>query len=744
MADTDTDSDGTLDCEDGCVDDPDKTEAGVCGCGEAETDTDSDGTPDCSDACPLDPKNDEDEDGVCGDVDNCPTTANADQADADSDGVGDACFVDPDKDDDGILDVDDNCVDVPNPDQTDWDADGVGDACQPGVAYEFTGGACTMGSRSNGGAPAMLLFAVAALLLIARRRKTLVALPVRASRSLFTGLFAALIVVGGGTSPAAAESIDVQAFRPSPFAQDLFTVETGDVKGPCCWSGGLFLNYQNNPLVLRQTGGGSDDIVANVVSKQITGNLLGSYRFFDWFALGLDVPVVLFQDGEALAGIAEPGVAGAGDIRLYPRFKLYRSRKGTFSLAASPTIILPTGGMSDDYMGRDGVAFLPTLMASLNLGRWGVALDAATLIGTADHTFANLDTSNTLNIKGGAWVSVVEKKLDLIAESAIATPLDDLFGNSAEGPVEVLAGVKWHAVPGVDLSLGGGTGLTQGVSAPDFRIFAGVMLFCEPKPEAPPVDTDGDGYYDPDDECPLDPEDFDKFEDEEGCPDPDNDGDGICDPWVATKGESEKRKSVCVGSDACPEIPEDKDGFEDDDGCPEPDNDKDGLCDPWVDEQGKAKDYASVCVPTDECPMEPETKNSYQDDDGCPDRAVVLEEKKIIILQKVLFHYDKTTIKDESFPLLNEVVSTLADNPQLLKIRIEGHTDERGSGPYNKTLSAGRTKEVLDYLVAHGIDAGRLSSKGFGESKPLVKNAQTEEDHQKNRRVEFIILKQAE
>ena len=89
---------------DQCPDDPNKTEPGICGCGVADTDTDSDGTADCNDACPADPNNDADGDGVCGNVDNCPAAANASQADADSDGKGDVCEAcpnDPNNDADG-------------------------------------------------------------------------------------------------------------------------------------------------------------------------------------------------------------------------------------------------------------------------------------------------------------------------------------------------------------------------------------------------------------------------------------------------------------------------------------------------------------------------------------------------------------------------------------------------------------------------------------------------------------------
>ncbi len=91
VADTDTDHDGTPDCQDRCPDDPAKTRPGGCGCGVSDADADGDGAPDCGDTCPDDAENDADNDGICGNLDNCPAAANADQADTDGDGAGDAC-----------------------------------------------------------------------------------------------------------------------------------------------------------------------------------------------------------------------------------------------------------------------------------------------------------------------------------------------------------------------------------------------------------------------------------------------------------------------------------------------------------------------------------------------------------------------------------------------------------------------------------------------------------------------------
>jgi outer membrane protein OmpA-like peptidoglycan-associated protein len=262
---------------------------------------------------------------------------------------------------------------------------------------------------------------------------------------------------------------------------------------------------------------------------------------------------------------------------------------------------------------------------------------------------------------------------------------------------------------------------------------------CAPKQELVVTveDSDGDGILDPDDECPNDPEDKDGFQDSDGCPDNDNDNDGILDV-----------------DDNCPNDPEDKDEFEDDDGCPDPDNDGDGLADP-----------------IDQCPNDAEDKDGFEDDDGCPDcdndgdgvlecptvvdkcpdqpapdtadgcpqkyKLVVVTESKIEIKQTVYFATNKSVIKRVSFPLLNEVAQALQDNPTI-EVRIEGHTDSRGSDKHNLKLSDDRANSVREYLIGQGVDGGRMTSKGFGEDVPIADN-RTKDGRAQNRRVEFVI-----
>lgn len=216
---------------------------------------------------------------------------------------------------------------------------------------------------------------------------------------------------------------------------------------------------------------------------------------------------------------------------------------------------------------------------------------------------------------------------------------------------------------------------------------------------------------------------------------PDTDGDGLCDPWVSEEGFSDKYASVCTGLDNCPEEAEDFDGFQDDDGCPDADNDRDGLCDPWVEAKGMLANFAHVCKGVDLCPEQAETLNSYKDEDGCPDE-VPQPPKKVFILEGVNFESGKATITPDSYISLMKVVDIMETFTEAT-FEIVGHTDNVGNKDKNKQLSADRAAAVKNFLVEKGINESRMVTDGMGDTKPVASN-KTPEGRAQNRRIEFI------
>ena len=117
---------------------------------------------------------------------------------------------------------------------------------------------------------------------------------------------------------------------------------------------------------------------------------------------------------------------------------------------------------------------------------------------------------------------------------------------------------------------------------------------------------------------------------------------------------------------------------------------------------------------------------------------VTLTDRRLIIHDKVYFETNKAIIKPESHELLYMVARTLVEHPEVLKVRVEGHADERGGDDFNLQLSQRRAESVRQFLIRSGVAPGRLTAKGWGEQKPL-QEASNEEAWAVNRRVEFHI-----
>jgi outer membrane protein OmpA-like peptidoglycan-associated protein len=122
-----------------------------------------------------------------------------------------------------------------------------------------------------------------------------------------------------------------------------------------------------------------------------------------------------------------------------------------------------------------------------------------------------------------------------------------------------------------------------------------------------------------------------------------------------------------------------------------------------------------------------------------PIQVATVAENVTITLNNIFFDIDKATLQPESYPELNRIASLLKER-QTMRIEIAGHTDSTGPDRYNLQLSERRAKAVVTYLVRQGINSNRISVVFFGESKPIAPNT-TEEGRQRNRRVEFKILK---
>jgi len=258
-----------------------------------------------------------------------------------------------------------------------------------------------------------------------------------------------------------------------------------------------------------------------------------------------------------------------------------------------------------------------------------------------------------------------------------------------------------------------------------------------PRPP-PPVDDDPDKdrVRGTEDQCPRAPEDTDDYQDDDGCPDPDNDADGVADlqdacpieaedrdGWQDDDGCAERdndRDGIVDNMDTCPAEAEDRDGFEDSDGCIDPDNDADGVADAG-----------------DSCGGMAETTNGYRDGDGCPDTIPGPLARLTTRIPPINFRIDTAELSPRSRRVLDAAVAVLVKYPEVT-LEIRAHTEGKDSA----ALAQQRADAVRAYLIAKGIDGGRLIAKGYGDTVPLASLAgltgpKLTAARAKNRRVEL-------
>ncbi|MFK8270157.1 OmpA family protein [Capnocytophaga stomatis] len=258
-------------------------------------------------------------------------------------------------------------------------------------------------------------------------------------------------------------------------------------------------------------------------------------------------------------------------------------------------------------------------------------------------------------------------------------------------------------------------------------------------------DTDGDGVFDKDDECPE----VAGLKEFNGCPD--TDGDGIADKNDACPEEAGLKEfngcpdtdgdGIADKDDACPEVagPKELNGCPDTDGdgvadkddkCPEVAGPKENAGCPWPD-----TDKDGVLDKDDECPEVAGPASNK----GCPEVTEEVQKTLNEYAKTILFDTGKATIKPQSAAVLEQIVSVLNQYPNS-RFTIEGHTDSTGNKAKNLTLSQERADSVRLYLVQRGVSDTRLSAKGYGVEKPIASNKNAK-GRALNRRVEINLVK---
>jgi large repetitive protein len=598
-------------------------------------------------------------------------------------------------------------------------------------------------------------------------------------------------VVAAGGSARAQRGVDSELFRPALDSYGIFTVDRAQTSHQWDWGFKLFIDYAQNPLRLNICPATCDCTAVTMSQKPGLSAVMGwqavmHFGFHlgltDWLELVADIPVsaegytaAYGTYGSAASGDittartgfyansgytnVPPPDASALDWRIGFKARIFRA--GMFALAASAVVTLPFG---DDaaFLGDGGFTFRPTLIADVTKGPITAAINIGAIVrpetivlapndpsGSPGRTL--IDVGHELTWSAGfayrfvRWVGIAAEIYGLVP-LVHSAPTNNPLDAGKDYTANVAGGFQFFPLKDISVGVGAGAGIIgSAMRHEDFRVFGGLTWApAEGKGAVATggIDTDGDGIPDAQDLCPTEAEDKDGFDDEDGCPDPDNDQDGIPDKLDKCPNEPEDKDGfqdddgcpeidndgdgIPDAQDKCPNDPEDKDGFQDDDGCPDLDNDGDGIPDAL-----------------DKCPNEPETFNGVDDTDGCPDSGgqVTIAGGKIELPENINFDTGSDKISGRSESLMDRIAEKIKANPGVKRIRIEGHTDDVGGAKKNQELSQARAESVRNFLIKKGVEPERLQAVGYGDTRPLDKR-KTADARAKNRRVEFIIVEQ--
>ncbi|MEO6950792.1 MAG: OmpA family protein [Polyangia bacterium] len=577
--------------------------------------------------------------------------------------------------------------------------------------------------------------------------------------------------LSGSSGLARADKLDLQQFHPAATSTGYLSLDDPSVLPAWRAAVGLYLSDGHDALVLRD----GNQIVpsGHIVQHQVWLEAMGSIGFFNRFEVGLALPVALYQGGDAApsgydvaAALRGQRGAGLGDLRLDGKILLFdRSIHRHHHLALALVIGLTAPTSTQDLAGEHNATSRPRLVFEWAFHRLHlVSTFGAVLRARAE--VLGIDVTHQLTFGLGARVRIwsgLEAYGEIRGAVDVALPRGVAL-KSVDAPGEFEVGLGWQTKVGLRPFLAGGAGLGRGYGDPTFRVLVGARYAIPAmKKEAPWVDEDADHDGVPNGldrclteagpaangGCPDGDLDGDQVVDRldacpersgpaanNGCPDYDTDGDNIPDRLDKCPKQQGSRQNLgCPARDSdgdgVPDVIDrcrDKPGSAENDGCPDIDSDGDGLVDRL-----------------DKCPFDAEVYNGEKDDDGCPETAPALADLaagQVALFEPIVFDKDGAgeKLSAKSTRVLLAAAALLRNHVEIARVRIEGHTDDRGSPVDNLDLSLARAQLVRHFLVEEGkVAPERVMAQGFGGDRPLVDNA-TPQGRARNRRIEITVL----
>lgn len=547
-----------------------------------------------------------------------------------------------------------------------------------------------------------------------------------------------------------------------PGSRGSLEVSNGQTLGHLNFRAGAALFYTYGNLQTFKNPG-SQLLVKDRLGVQIFGAL----GLLDWLEIGVNVPIIAYQTSSSDSIDAS---AGLGNPWLHVKANLLGPSKPV-TLGLDLGVGIPVG--TTTAQGNGGFEFAPRLQLGKVFNEWQIAGELGFLYQpVTDYRAITKGGADTIGSQ--LWLGATATTISASGPRGEVTVRGTVPFAGGRPGVEAQLGVRFP-VGVFELFASAGPGFGGEPNTPHVRVYFGGAFANTPLTQppclegrdyvlenCPDLDKDHDGVKNAADKAPLEAEDKDGFQDEDGVPDPDNDQDGVLDgddKCPNVKGVAENHGCPDVDTDKdgivdrldkCPKEPEDKDGFEDQDGCPDLDNDKDGVLDAQdscPDQAGLARDHGcppkdtdgdGVTDSLDNCPNDKGTAENA----GCPaaqKQLVVITDTKLKILDRVYFDLGKASIQKRSNALLENIGKVLVGHPEIALIQVEGHTDNAGKPETNKKLSQERADAVKAHLMKLGVAETRLKAVGFGDEKPAEPNT-TAAGREANRRVEFNLV----
>jgi outer membrane protein OmpA-like peptidoglycan-associated protein len=538
----------------------------------------------------------------------------------------------------------------------------------------------------------------------------------------------AIALVLSFTSLAQAQGVALDQYRAADTPLDGFVVWRPRTLTHLQSSVSLHVDYGLAPLRGPASMSG-----AQLVDHELAGQVGAALGLFDRLVVAARLPVVLFMPGAAGANTApmmrDPIASGPGlgDLALALRYRLVGEDADTFALALRTEATIPLAeaiAPSQDLAGESGVTFSPSLAGELRFAPVRITANVGARF-RQPAIYRTLQVRQELTWALAISVDLVPEVLEAMLEGYGATPFDR-FATASVSPVEAILGLRVRPIAPLFIGLAGGAGIGDAYGNPEFR---GVLMLGWADVAARPTTAPTDDVAEPvTTAVALPTETVETAAPTETVATPTTEEvavastERVVPPGRDTYGQLDRDGDRLVDAeDQCVLDGEDYDEVEDPDGCPEEDADHDGV----PDDQ-------------DACPLVPGVTSTTAEQSGCPARAYVSERGTIVITSRIEFASGSDRILRASEAVLGDVVAILSRETDVMRVRVEGHTDDRGADAANLRLSTSRAASVRRWLVAHGVAAERIEAWGCGELHPLEQGTSVRA-RAANRRVEFFI-----